>query len=96
MVREEEEKRLRRDNEILVNNRIESIRQTLDLKERRITRTIEKIRHHSRPDPRILRLHEGRLRNVRQNAETEIQKWEQRRSGSVGYRRVAGGIIYFE
>jgi superfamily II DNA or RNA helicase len=95
LIREEEERKLRRDNEILINNRIESITQALDLKEGRIRRTIEKIRQRKDTDPRIMRLHEGRLRNLRQNTEGEIRKWEERRAVSVGYRRVAAGLLDF-
>ncbi len=94
MLREEEEESLRRANEVLVNNRIESIRQTLGLKEQRIRQTIQKVRQRG-GDARILRLHEGRLRNLQQTADAEIAKWEARRPVTVGYKRVAAALVSF-
>ena len=94
-IREEEEAKLRRSNEILLNNRIASVRQALSLKENRILQTIQTLNQGGKADPRILHLHEGRMRNIRQNAEIEIRKWEEKRGVSVGYRRFAGGLILF-
>ena len=94
-IREEEEAKLHRSNEILLNNRIASVQQALDLKENRIRQTIQTLNQGRQADPRILRLHEGRMRNLRQNAENEIRKWEEKRVVSVGYRRIAGGLIHF-
>ena len=93
-IREDEEAQLRRANEILVNNRIASVRQALSLKENRIRQTIQTLNQGGKANPRILRLHEGRMRNLRQNAENEIRKWEEKRVVSVGYRRFAGGLIH--
>ena len=94
-IREEEETKLKRYNEILLNNRIASVRQALDLKENRIRQTIQTLNQGGKPDQRILRLHKGRMRNLRQNAEDEILKWEKKRVVSVGYRRIAGVLINF-
>ena len=94
-IREEEEAKLQRSNEILLNNRIASVRQALDLKENRIRQTIQILNQGGGADPRILRLHKGRMRNLRQNAENEILKWEKKRVVSVGYRRMAGVLIHF-
>ena len=94
-IREDEEAKLRRSNEILLNNRIASIRQSLDLKENRIRQTIQKLNQGGNADVRILRLNEGRMRNLRQNAENKIRQWEGKRAVSVGYRRIAGCVIHF-
>ena len=94
-IREDEEATLHRSNEILLNNRIASVQQALGLKENRIRQTIQTLNQGRQADPRILRLHEGRMRNLRQNAETEIHKWEEKRLVSVDYRRIAGGLIHF-
>ena len=95
MFRQEEEDQLNRSNEILLNNRINSIRQSLQIKENRILQTIEKLNQSERPDKRILRLHQGRIRNLKQKADREIRKWEEKRKVSVGYKRIAGALIYF-
>ena len=95
MILEDEETELQRSNEVLLNNRIASIQQSLDLKENRIRQTIEKLNQSGQPNPGILRLHEGRMRNLRLKAENEIRKWEAQRVVSVGYKRIAGGLIYF-
>ena len=95
MFRQEEEDQLNRSNEILLNNRINSIRQSLQIKENRILQTIEKLNQSERPDKRILRLHRGRIRNLKQKADREIRKWEEKRKVSVGYKRIAGALIYF-
>lgn len=94
-IREEEEAKLYRSNEILLNNRIASVRQSLGLKENRTRQTIQTLNQSGEADSRILRLHEGKMRNLRRNAENEIRKWEEKRVVSVGYRRFAGGLIEF-
>jgi len=94
-IREEEEKKLRRANEVLLNNRIASVNQALGLKENRIRQTIQKLNQNGKPDAKILRLHEGRMKNLRRKAKEEIDKWESRRGVSVGYRRIAGALIHF-
>ena len=58
-IREEEEVKLRRSNEVLLDNRIASIKQALTIKETRIRRTIRKLNESGEPDAKILRLHEG-------------------------------------
>ena len=95
LIREDEEASLRRSNEILLNNQIASIRQARGIKANRIRQTIQELNQRENADPRILRLHEGRLRKLRQRAEDDIRKWEAKREVSVGYRRIAGGLIHF-
>ena len=78
MLREKEERSLRRSNEVLINNRIESIRQTLGLKEQSIHQTIQQVRQGS-GNAQILRMHEGRLRHLHETADAKIAKWESSR-----------------
>ena len=94
-IREEEEEKLRRANEVLLNNRIASVNQALGLKENRIRQTIQKLNQNGEPNAKILRLYEGRMKNLRRKAKEEIDKWESRRGVSVGYRRIAGALIHF-
>lgn len=59
-----EESRRRLDNEALVRARAQSQRESLLLKERRAQSSLEVVRAAER-DPRVIRLNEGRLRNIR-------------------------------
>ena len=94
-IREEENKQLHHTNEILLNNRITSIRQSLHIKKYQILETIDKLNQRDSPDERILRLHTGRIRNLQQKADREIRKLEDKRTVSVGYKRIAGALIDF-
>jgi hypothetical protein len=53
-----------RDNEAMVEGRIQSRRRGIALKIHRAEQTLTEVRQQRR-DPRIIRLHEGRIRNLR-------------------------------
>ena len=92
MIREEEERSLRRANEVLINNRIDSLRQSVEIKERRIRETMMQLTTKN-ADERIVRLHQGRLRKLREQSDVEIARLEKRRGVSVGYRRIAAARL---
>lgn len=59
-----EEDRRRLDNEALVAGRAQSRSESLRIKESKAIRSLDKVREDDR-DPRVIRMHEGRLRNIR-------------------------------
>jgi len=76
--RNAEERERRADNDALVEARLQSGRHSLQLKIDRVTATLEQVRRDER-DPRVIRLHEGRLRNLREaTAELEATATAQR------------------
>lgn len=60
-----EEAQRRLENEALVAGRAASRRESLRIKERRTLQTLERVLSDER-DARVVRMHEGRLRNIRQ------------------------------
>ncbi|WNB86465.1 helicase-related protein [Cellulomonas sp. ATA003] len=63
-----EEERRRLDNDALVAARAQSRRESLLVKERRAQASLETVRADGR-DPRVIRMNEGRLRNIRAELE---------------------------
>lgn len=96
LIREEQEEKLERSNQILLNNRIESIKQALDIKQTRISKIIDDLSQSDQVNKNILRLHQGRMKNLQESAEDEIDKWESKRKVSVGYRPIIGCLIRFD
>jgi len=97
MIREEEEEKLRRTNDTLVNNQIESVKQATAIKIARAEETIGKLlKQGKREDDPIVRLHSGRIRNFRISMEQKIQQLELRRPVSVGFNLIAGGVVRIE
>jgi SNF2 family DNA or RNA helicase len=94
MIREDEEKRLQRSNDTLVNNQIESVKQATKIKIQKAEEIIRKLIHQSKTeeDP-IVKLHRGRIRNFNISMEEKIKKLEQKRAISVGFNLVAGGFV---
>lgn len=97
MIREEEEHNLRRNNDTLVNNQIESVKQATAIKIKKAEEIIRKLlgQGKTEEDP-IVRLHKGRIRNIRISMEEKMNKLEQKRSVSVGFNLIAGGIMKIE
>jgi len=94
MIREEEEQTLRRRNDTLVNNQIESVKQATTIKVRKASEIILKLSvQGKKEDDRIVRLHKGRIRNLELSMEEKIRGFEQKRSVSVGYSLIAGGLV---
>lgn len=94
MVREDEEERLRRSNEILVNNQIESVRQATEIKIRKANETIAKLLSQGKTeeDP-IVRLYKGEIRNFQTAADAKMEGLEQKRAVSVAFNLICGGIV---
>lgn len=95
--REEEEEKLKRSNNILVNNQIESIKQATTIKIRKAEEIIRKLISHDRTeeDP-IVRLHRGRIRNLEIALAEKIKSYEQKRAISVSFALIAGGVVKIE
>ena len=97
MIRDKEEKKLRRSNDTIVNNQIESVRQATIIKIKKAEEIIRKLIEQGKTeeDP-IVKLHKGRIRNFEISVEQKTKELEQKRSVSVGFNLVAGGIVKIE
>jgi hypothetical protein len=94
MIREEEEQKLRRVNNTLVNNQIESVRQAAAIKIKKAEEIIGRLRSRGMTDEDpIVRLHKGRIRNFTVSMEEKVESLEQRRAVSVGFDLVSGGVV---
>lgn len=82
----------RQDNEAMVEGRIQSRKQGLTRKIIRTRETLQDLRSKGR-DQRILRLHEGRIRNLEQDLEEIIQTLESRKALTVSNDPVAVLIV---
>ena len=93
MIREEEEQKLKRTNDTLVNNQIESVKQAATIKIIKAEEIIKKLKNQGKTDEdRIVRLHKGRIRNFKISMEEKIESLEQKRAVSVGFNLVSGGV----
>ena len=94
MIREEEEKKLRRDNDTLVNNQIESVKQASAIKIRKAQETIRKLSSQGKSDEdSIMRIPKGRIRNLQVYAEEKVKSLEEKRAVSVGFSLISGGVV---
>jgi hypothetical protein len=80
------------DNEAMVEGRIQSRRQGLARKIRRTKETLSDLRSRA-SDQRIVRLHEGRVRNLTQDLEEIVAKLESRKVLTVSSDPVAVLIV---
>jgi hypothetical protein len=94
LIRAEEEEKLKRVNDTLVNNQIESVKQATKIKVNRTNETIKKLRDQGKTegDP-IMRPWRAKIRNFETSMEKKIIELEQKRSVSVSFNLVAGGIV---
>lgn len=94
MIREEEEQRLKRSNNILVNNQVESVKQATLIKIKKAEVIIRKLKlaGQTEEDP-IVRLHRGRIRNLEIALEEKIKTFEEKKAISVSFALVAGGVV---
>ncbi|MBO8130957.1 MAG: DEAD/DEAH box helicase [Candidatus Marinimicrobia bacterium] len=94
MIREEEEQKLKRRNDTLVNNQIESVRQSATIKIKKAEEIIRKLKEQGKSDKDpIIRLHNGRIRNFKISMEEKIKELELKRAVSVGFNLIAGGVV---
>jgi len=97
MIREEEEQRLERNNNTLINNQIESVKQAAAIKIRKAEEIIKKLIFQGTNDEdRIVRLHRGRIRNIKNSMEGKIKELEKKRPVSVSFNLIAGGMVKIE
>jgi len=97
MIREEEEQKLKKINDTLVNNQIESIKQAATIKIRKTEEIIRKLLEQGKNDEdSIVRLHKGRIRNFRISMESKIKELEEKKSISVRFSLIAGGVVKIE
>jgi hypothetical protein len=94
MIREEEEQKLNRNNNTLINNQIESVKQAATIKIGKAEEIIKKLKFQGINDEdRIIRLHRGRMRNVKNSMEEKIKELEKKRPVSVAFNLIAGGMV---
>ncbi|MFC1982789.1 hypothetical protein ACFLV5_03285 [Chloroflexota bacterium] len=94
MIREEEENKLRRDNDTVINNQIESVSQLATIKVKKAQEVISKLKSQGLAEEEsIVRLHRGRIRNFRVSAEEKVQSLENKRAVSVGFDLICGGVV---
>jgi hypothetical protein len=82
------EAEIRRNNEALVNARLQAISQSYEAKRRRIEQTMGKVR-----EERILRLYRGQLRNQETRYQARTKEIEALRDVSVSYSLVLRGMV---
>ncbi len=97
MARDDEQQKLRRSNDTLVNNQIESVKQATEIKIKKSEDTIRKLKQggSTEEDP-IVRLHRGIIRNVRDHMDQKIRELEQKRTVLVTFNLIAGGVVEIE
>jgi len=94
MIREEEERKLKKDNDTLVNNQIESVKQEAAIKIRKAEETIKKLKGQGKTDEDIImRPYRGRIRNIQTSSDQKVQNLEQKRAVSVGFNLISGGLV---
>ena len=96
-LRAEEERGLKQSNDVLVENQIESVKQSTAIKIGRAERIIQNLlsQGHAEDSP-IVRLHRGRIKNMEIGREERAAQLETKRAVSVGFTLVAGGIVEIE
>jgi hypothetical protein len=94
MIRDEEEQKIRRSNDTLVNNQIESVKQATAIKIKKAEEIIAGflVQGKKEEDP-IVRLHKGKIRNFEVSMEQKIKELEQKRAVSVGFNLAAGAVV---
>lgn len=94
MIREEEERRLKRANNTLVNNQNESIKQAANIKINRANEIIRSfIQQGKTEDDPIVKRQRSLIRKGRINMEQRINELDKKRPVSVGFNLVAGGVV---
>ncbi len=97
IIREEEEQRLKRSNNILVNNQVESVKQANVIKVKKAEEIIRKLKLDGRTDDdSIVRLYRGKIRNLEMALEGKIKSFEEKRAISVSFALVTGGVAKIE
>lgn len=97
MIREGEEQKLRRTNDTLVNNQIESVKQAAAIRIKKADEIIRNLMSQGKTaDDPIVRLHKGRIRNFEISMTERIKSLEQKRAVSVGFNLIAGGVVEIE
>jgi SNF2 family DNA or RNA helicase len=91
LIIEDEEKRL---NDTLVNNQIESVKQAAKIKINKGEEIIKKLEWQGKTsEDSIIKLHKGRIRNIKNNMEQKIVDLEKKRPVSVGFNLIMGGVV---
>jgi len=97
IIREEEEQKLKRVNDTLVDNQIESVRQAAEIKIRKAEEIIEKLKNQGKTDgDPIIRLYRGKIRNLQVSTDEKVESLEQKRAVSVGFNLISGGVVEVE
>jgi len=86
--REREEPRRRVDNEAMAAGRLEAREASMRIKLAKAQSTLARVQQDQR-DPRILRIHEGRIRNLGQDLEHLRAEYERQREFSLTMRTIA-------
>ena len=86
--RDQEEPRRRLDNEAMAKGRLGAREASLRIKLQKAEATLALVRQDRR-DPRVLRMHEGRIRNIRQDIENSRADYARQREFSLTMRTIA-------
>lgn len=91
-LREQREQELKRINDSLINNRIVSLKKSFEYKiqkaQERLENTVAK-----KGDARIIRMNEGRIRNLNAERDQKIHEVEKGREVISNFEEIAAGII---
>lgn len=90
-VRNEQEKRFRKENEMFINARRFALKQSLEAKQKRIREVIEKLE-----EERVMRMWEGRLRNVKADYEQKMLSLDGGNEVSVSFTMAMRGFLVIE
>jgi len=94
LIRDDEEGKLKRANNTLVDNQVISVKQATEIKIRKAEEIIKKLNLSGRSeDDRIVKLHRGRIRNFKIFMEKRIEELEEKRPVSVSYNLICGGVL---
>lgn len=87
-VKRQKELSARQRNDALLANRRSAFERTYEVKRARVAARLEKAR-----DERIIRMHQGEIRNLQSKLQSTLEELETKRRVSVSYEPVAQGLV---
>lgn len=92
--KDQKEEELQKTNQVLVNNRLESLTQTFQIKKERIQKMIENLKQDlNEKKQKIITMRETELANLAKNYEKRKAKLENEKNLIASHKFIAGGII---
>ncbi|MEM4380322.1 MAG: tryptophan 7-halogenase, partial [Thermoplasmatales archaeon] len=90
-LRTSRKEQLQARNAKVINDRVESLKQSTEIEIERLTRLLQEARN-----PKIITMREGQIRNTRINLENKIKELTQKQEVTVSSDLVAGGYLVVE